>query len=167
MHEVIWGSIELPKKIWCHFRHHELSYTASTSTDDPIQMVPGHLKWQQDPYVDWISSVIQVLYLVSIRCSKSSRVRSRMFDGFVVKSWEEWGWRRERDDRKEFKYSTLTFTMTVNSRIDLIESTEYNTEVITGKGLLISKTVNPPCFRKDNNFLLIYWLLLMIIKQCW
>lgn len=40
-------------------------------------------------------------------------------------------------------------------------STEYNTEIISVKGLLLNKTAYPPCFRKDNNFLLTYILIVI------
>lgn len=51
--------------------------------------------------------------------------------------------------------------MTVNYCIALIMSKEYNTEVFSGKGLLLSKTANPPCFREVNNFLLTYMLIVI------
>lgn len=51
--------------------------------------------------------------------------------------------------------------MTVNYCIVLIMSKEYNTEVFSGNGLLLSKTANPPRFRKDNNFLLTYILIVI------
>lgn len=40
-------------------------------------------------------------------------------------------------------------------------STEYSSEVISGKGLLLSNTAYTPCFRKDNNFLLTYILIVI------
>lgn len=46
--------------------------------------------------------------------------------------------------------------MTVNYWIDLMVSTEYNTEVTSGKELLLRKAACPPGFRNDNNFLLTY-----------
>lgn len=46
--------------------------------------------------------------------------------------------------------------MTVNYWIDLMVSTEYNTEVTSGKGLLLREAAYSPCFRNDNNFLLTY-----------